>query len=210
MLLLMCDREEAAGVIIWGEEVQRGAYILRIEIERPVSVAFGRYRGGQTVALPAGHLLYVGSAMGRKGSTTLARRLLRHATRSGERRPHAIRASLLRAFRRAGMGSGRLRPPPAKRLHWHVDYLLDEPGATIDAVLAIRSAQRYEALLAEALARSPHTEEIVAGLGAADDPGRTHLLRLVGGERAWRDLLSSVREELLDHQDDGDPRSQHQ
>ncbi len=148
--------------------------------------------------------------MGRKGSTTLARRLLRHATRSGERPPHAIRSTLLQRFDDEGLGPARLRPPSAKRLHWHVDYLLDEPAATIDAVLAIRSSRRCEDRLAGLLVRWPHAVEMAAGLGATDAPGRTHLLRLEGGERAWHDLLQTLREEVLDHQDNADPRCQHQ
>ncbi len=211
MLLLMCDGEGADGIVIWGEEaVQSGVYVLRIRVERPLSVVFGRHRGGRPLAVPAGHFVYVGSAMGRKGSTTLARRLLRHATRSGERPPHSLRASLLRCFRRAGLGSHRLRPPEEKRLHWHVDYLLDEVAATLDAVLAIRSSRRKEDQVAGVLARSPHTAALSQGLGATDAAGRTHLLRMAGGAGAWSGLLRTLREEILDHEDDADSGRQDQ
>ena len=210
MLLLMCDGEEASGIIIWGERAQSGAYVLRICVEEPRTVSFGRYGGGRPISVPAGHVLYVGSAMGSRGSTTLARRLLRHTTRSGGRPPHPMRALLLRRFRQVGLGPDDLHPPTAKRLHWHVDYLLEEPAVTVDAVLAIRSSRRYEGLLADLLARSPHTEKIVAGLGATDVPGRTHLMRLDGGKGAWRDVLKMLRDEILNEQDDANPGRQHQ
>ena len=211
MLLLMCDGEAADGVVIWGEEgVQSGAYVLRIRVERPLTVVFGRHRGGRPLAVPAGHVIYVGSAMGRKGSTTLARRLLRHVTRSGQRPPHSLRASLLHCFRRAGLGSRRLKPPEEKRLHWHVDYLLDEVAAELDAVLAIRSSRRKEEQVAGVLARWPHTAALSQGLGATDAAARTHLLCLAGGAAAWPDLLRTLRGEILDHQDDADPGRQDQ
>jgi len=109
-----------------------------------------------------------------------------------------------------GLGPDDLRPPAAKRLHWHVDYLLDAPAVVVDAVLAIRSSRRDEGLLADLLARSLHTEEIGAGLGATDAPGRTHLMRLVGGKRAWRDVLEMFRNEVLNDQNDADTGCQHQ
>lgn len=206
----MLDDEKVTRVLIWGGGGERGAYVLLIGVERPLSLVFGRYRGGRPVSLPAGWYLYVGSAMRGAGSTTLARRLLRHATRSGRRPPHSIREELLGRLREAGLGPDRLRPPQAKRLHWHVDYLLDEPAATLEAVLAIRSDRRYEERLADLLARQPQSRETAAGLGATDAPGRTHLLRLEGGEQAWRALVYAVRIAILNHEDNADPCDQDQ
>lgn len=204
MLLLMVGCDDVDPVLIWGEDVASGAYVLRIGVERPLHVRFGRYHGGRAVAVPAGRFVYVGSAMGRKGSTTLARRLLRHATRSGARPPHGIRDILLGRLRETGLAEAGVRPPATKRLHWHVDYLLDEGAARLEAVLAIRSLQRGEERLAELVRRSPHTAALAPGLGAADAPGDTHLLRLKGDEEAWRDLLRTLREGRSDHDDDGD------
>ena len=210
MLLGMSTGEGADGIIIWGERAESGAYLLRIRIDRSLTVAFGRYRGGRSIPVPAGYVLYVGSAMGQRGSTTLARRLLRHATRSGKRQAHPIRALLLQRLRRARMGPGRLRPPTAKRLHWHVDYLLNEPKATIDALLILRSSHRQEDALASLVAGSSHTTELSRGLGATDAGGRTHLLLLHGGASAWRHLLRTVREGILNHENHDDSRSQDQ
>ena len=210
MLLRMSDGEDVDRITIWGEAAESGAYLLRIRIERPLTVAFGRYRGGRPIPVPAGHVVYVGSAMGRQGSTTLAHRLLRHATRSRKRPAHPIRASLLRRFRRARMGPDDLRPPTAKRLHWHVDYLLDEPTATIDALLILRSSHRRESALARLVASSSHTTELARGLGATDAARRTHLLRLYGGASAWRDLLRTIRADVLNRENNGESGSEDQ
>ena len=192
MLLLMFEGDGTESIIIWGEEVASGAYVLRIGVERPLRIRFGRYRQGQAVAVPAGRYVYVGSAMGRTGSTTLARRLLRHATRSGERPPHPIRDVLLNRLREVGLAAASVRPPATKRLYWHVDYLLDETVATLEAILVIRSTRREEGPLAKRLACSSRTAMLAPGLGAADAPGSAHLLRLEGGGGAWRDLLQTM------------------
>lgn len=206
----MFEGDDVDPVIIWGEEAVSGAYVLRIGVEQPLHVHFGRYREGRAIAVPAGRLVYVGSAMGRKGSTTLARRLLRHATRSEGRPPHGIRDTLLGWLQEAGLAPAGVRPPATKRLHWHVDYLLDEGAATLEAVLVIRSVQREEGRLAELLGQSPHTAPLAPGLGAADAPGSTHLLRLDGGEGAWREMLRTLHAAGLDGDDDGDAGAQDQ
>ena len=55
----------------------------RVRLAAPRAVVFGRFRGGQPIAVPAGDIFYVGSALG-----GLAARLLRHATRLC---PHRLR-----------------------------------------------------------------------------------------------------------------------
>ena len=172
-----------------------GVYILYVRVAAPLSVVFGRFHGSQAVAVPAGDYLYVGSAL-----SGLAGRLLRHATRSSVRSsalqrglereeerakaldyepdapPHAIRDELAAQLAAAGLAA---RMPTTKRLHWHIDYLLDELDAELVGVWAWRTAAPLEGVLADWLAAQPGVVPLAVGLGASDDRGRTHLLRMV-------------------------------
>ena len=186
-----------------------GVYVLRVAVMAPLSVVFGRFDGGRAVAVPAGDYLYVGSALGRRGATALAGRLMRHATRSqvrspalqrapqaasspptalrrsttngaGGREPHAIRAELQVRLTAAGLPAAL---PAGKRLHWHIDYLLDVPAAEIVGVWVWRTAERLEGPLVDWLMAQPGVALLAVGLGASDDRGRTHLLRVTDNER---------------------------
>ena len=169
--------------------VESGAYVLRMRVAAPLSLSFGRFQGGRPVTVPEGEVLYVGSAMGRRGSGTLARRLLRHATRTPPLPPHPIRDELLVRLQKADMGGPALAPPAGKRLRWHVDYLLDRPEATLTHVLAIRSRHPLEATLAQRLNEDPCTAIIAPGLGASDSPAPAHLLRLDAPPSWWEALV---------------------
>lgn len=181
-----------------GDDSRTGAYILWLNVRAKVAVTFGRFQGGRPVHVPAGTVAYVGSAMGTQGATALAGRLLRHATRTGERPPHAIRAALFDALQNAGMGAPEIRPPHAKRLHWHIDYLLDENEAEIIHVTAIRTAARLESALARRLAALPGVVPLAPGLGASDARGQTHLLHYADRDTPQRmamiitDLVASA------------------
>ncbi len=137
--------------------------------------------GGEAIAVPAGECLYVGSARG--GGNAMAHRLVRHATRTGGKPPHGIRASLLELF-----ASDVARSPAGKRLHWHIDYLLDSDHAEVSAAILFGDALGVERDLAARLNADPCTSPIALGLGAQDDRGNTHLLQVVGDDTWWRDL----------------------
>lgn len=177
-------------VLVLGADFPTGCYVLRIRVARDLVQRFGRYDGGRSVPLPAGAYAYLGSAMGR-GASGLVRRLLRHCHRSEGRPPQAIRGALLRGFIDAGLASSDEDPLPRgeKRLHWHVDHLLDRAEAEIDGVLILRSPQRLEPALARRLAEDPRSAPVAPGLGASDAPGATHLLRVPGGADWWADLV---------------------
>jgi Uri superfamily endonuclease len=160
-----------------GEPCQTGTYVLWLTARQDCAVAFGRLAGGRPLAVPAGHYAYVGSAMGR-GGVSPASRLLRHATRSAGKPPHAIRAALVDSLVAARLTLPRGFPPQAKRLRWHVDYLLDEPTVEIAHVTLIRATTRLESVVAHRLAALPEAGPLWPGLGAGDAPGETHLLRL--------------------------------
>jgi Uri superfamily endonuclease len=158
-------------ITAWGDEGSGGTYLLWLTVAAPVAVVFGRFQGGQPVLVPAGNALYVGSAMG-----GLAARLLRHATRCAGP-PQPIRAAMLAEFPALGLTNGRCHPPSGKKLHWHIDYLVEETAVTLTHVLLIRRPQRLEETLAHCLAAQPQTFLIAPGLGASDaHRGGAHLL----------------------------------
>ena len=135
--------------------------------------------------MPHGDYFYVGSALAQKGATSLARRLLRHASRSDGQSPQPIRQRMLDLFSKIGLGPNPLHPPTGKKLHWHVDFLLDEQATELTAVYLIRSPQRFEEHAARWLMDLPEVSAIVSGLGATDDPGGTHLLRVTAVSNWW-------------------------
>ena len=173
---------------IFGDKGQGGTYLLRIHLQTATELTFGRFQHGKRFTLPLGDYIYVGSALNPRGATSLAPRLLRHATRTGERPPHPIRERLLERFLELEMGSAQLRPPKTKKLYWNVDHLIDLLEADLVGVFAIRSPHRLEAELGQWLAAGPGTEIVVPGLGANDAPGGTHLLEVTGGEAWWSTL----------------------
>lgn len=165
-------------ILIIGDDSQAGTYVLRIRLKEDTALRFGRFKQGKRMSLPAGDYAYVGSALAQKGATSLARRLIRHATRSGDKPPHAIRQEMMNRFVECGLGPCNLLPKYRKTLHWHIDFLLDLQSAEIVSLIAIRSPERLENRIAKRLARDPQTQIIEPGLGANDAPGDTHLLRL--------------------------------
>ena len=185
-------------IAIIGEESHAGTYILRIHLKEDTTLRFGRFKKGKLISLPAGEYAYVGSALSEKGATTLGRRLVRHATRSGDQQPHRIREMMLHQFAERGLGDGNLLPRRGKTLHWNVDFLLDLPAAELVGISAIRSRKRLEDRLAKQLEEDPHTGIIERGLGANDVPGNTHLLHINATEAWWAslpNLLVSMAEE---------------
>ena len=183
---------ENENIIIIGGESQAGTYILRIRLREGATLRFGRFKSGKLISLPAGEYAYVGSALSEKGSTSLARRLIRHATRSRGQRPHCIRENMIRRFVECGLGNGNLLPKRGKTLFWNIDFLLDLGSAEILGVYVIRSSERLESRLAKQLERDSHTEVIERGLGANDVPGNTHVLRVRAEEPWWASLAAQL------------------
>ncbi|MCB0064639.1 MAG: GIY-YIG nuclease family protein [Caldilineaceae bacterium] len=180
-------QEQRRAVIVMGDAGVQGVYLLRIALPTALTLTFGRFRGGRPFDLPAGDYLYVGSAMGQRGSATLAARLLRHATRSGDQPPHSIRTELAAALD-TDAATAAPQPPPTKRCRWHIDFLLDQPMVALIQVYVLRTPDRMEQPLADWLLQEPATDVIVPGLGASDHPGATHLVR-VTASAAWWDTL---------------------
>ena len=181
---------------IIGGDSQAGTYVLRIRLKENTTLQFGRFKKGKLISLPIGDYIYIGSALSEKGSTSLARRLIRHATRSGDKPPHAIREKMMNQFAEYGLGSGNLLLRQGKTLHWNVDFLLDLQSAEIVNIFVIRSLQRLENRIAKWLERDPQTDIIEPGLGANDAPGATHLLCLRADDIGWMSLTDNVMDLL--------------
>ena len=183
---------EIPSILIIGDASQAGTYVLRVCLKENTTLQFGRFKKGKLISMPAGDYTYVGSALSEKGATSLARRLIRHATRSGDKPPHAIREKMVNQFTECGLGSGNLLPRQGKTLHWNVDFLLDLQSVEIVNIFAIRSPERLENRIAEWIERDPHTEIIEPGLGANDAPGATHLLRIQANDMWWASLIDDA------------------
>jgi Uri superfamily endonuclease len=179
---------EIPNIVIIGGESRAGTYVLRIRLIEDTTLRFGRFKSGKLISLPAGEYAYVGSALSEKGSTSLARRLIRHATRSRGQRPHRIREEMMRRFVECGLGNGNLLPKDGKALFWNIDFLLDLGSAEIVSLYVVRLPKRLESMLAKQLERDSHTQVIERGLGANDVPGNTHLLHVSAEEPWWESL----------------------
>jgi Uri superfamily endonuclease len=161
----------------FGNKSRQGSYLLLIDLSAPVQVSFGRFMGGREIPLDRGCYLYVGSALGsRPGSFPLASRLLRHASRSGERPPHALRERLVQQLESSGFEPK--RGISCKRLHWHIDYLLDIPEAELAHIVMVMGPSRLEHPLAELVASTPGASPVAERLGAQDAAAGTHLFRI--------------------------------
>lgn len=169
----------------WGRGAQGGTYLLQLRVNQPLFICFGRFQAGKPLAVPQGDYLYVGSALAQKGATSLARRLMRHASRSDGRKPQPIQQKMVTLFPKINLGPVPLQPPTGKKLRWHVDFLLDESAAELTAVYLIRSPQRLEEAVSRWLMTFAEVEPLVPGLGATDDPGGTHLLRVTAVSNWW-------------------------
>lgn len=187
---------ETPSIVIIGDDSQAGTYILRIHLKENTTLKFGRFKKGKLISLPIGDYVYTGSALSEKGATSLARRLIRHATRTGDKLPHPIRGKMINRFIECGLGPRDLLPKHGKTLHWNIDFLLDLQSAELVNIFAIRSPERLEDRLAKRLEQDPHTEIIEPGLGANDTPGNTHLLHIRRDRMWWASLTDKVKRVL--------------
>ena len=188
---------EIPSIHIIGDDSQAGTYILGIRLKENTTLQFGRFKKGKRISLPTSDYVYVGSALSEKGATSLARRLIRHATRSGDKPPHAIRGKMVNQFHNCGLGPPDPFPKNGKKLFWNVDFLLDLQLTEIVNVIAIRSPERLEYTLAELLERDTDTQIIEKGLGANDTPRNTHLLRVPTDETWWTSLADNIQENFV-------------
>ena len=167
----MISKSNTASLYYFGPKISQGSYVLRIKVHEHLSMSFEHFKGGKMINVQSGEYLYIGSAMGLTGSTCLAKRLLRHASRCGAGSPHAIREDMLNEFSQCGLASAELQAPVRKTLRWNVDHLLDKPSVDLIAVYVVRCDQKLESKIGDLLENDSATVVFEKGLGANDRPG---------------------------------------
>lgn len=178
-----------------------GFYLLLIRLKLDHEIQFGRYEGGRTQFLPRGFYLYIGSALAQKGASSLGYRLIRHTTRTSGKSPHMIQKMLHVSLQDAGILS---KVPTEKRLHWHIDYLLDLDTAEIQAVMVVRNDTPDEKMIAQKISAMPGITIPAKGLGAGDNPGGTHLLGVAKPDIIWSQIIDWITKQT--NSDDGKPK----
>jgi Uri superfamily endonuclease len=95
-----------------------------------------------------GYYFYIGSAMGDSGSTTLINRVNRH-----------------------------ISPSESKKMHWHIDYLLNNKFILVHCIYLIPSLQNLECLIATELLRM--SDGHINKFGSSDCLCKSHLLYFI-------------------------------
>lgn len=90
----------------------KGSYLLAVYLQKAKSIIIGAL--GE-ISFRKGFYIYVGSALGEKGSSSLLNRVKRHVS-----------------------------PPDQKKTHWHIDYLLNDEDVVIITLYLIPSGQKME------------------------------------------------------------------
>ena len=188
---------EIPKISILGDDSQAGTYVLRIQLRKKTHLTFGGFKKGKLISLPAGHYTYIGSALSETGSTSLARRLVRHATRTSSKPHHNIREHMLNQFNACGLGPPNPLPKNGKKLFWNIDHLLDLEISEIINLIAIRSPIRLENAIGSYLENNKDTKIIEKGLGANDTPNNTYILHVVMDDMWWSSLVDDIQTNFL-------------
>lgn len=161
----------------FGNNSRQGTYALFIALSKELGLSFGKFLKGKSISLEPGIYLYIGSALGENAAAMpLARRLVRHASRSGGKAPHKIRNEMICFFQENNLATKDFQPPPDKKLHWHIDYLLDSLNTQILKAYIIRSPLRMETAVSDMVLSLDETFVIARKLGAGDTRSGTHLV----------------------------------
>ena len=120
----------------------KGSYILVIYIPEKVIIYIGSL--GE-LTFNQGFYLYIGSAMGNFGSSTLVNRVKRH-----------------------------LQPSENKKTHWHIDYLLNRKRNIISQLYLIPSLERLECIVAKDLLQR-YADNHIKDFGSSDCNCKSHL-----------------------------------
>ncbi len=186
----------------FGRSSRQGTYALFIHLAKELNLAFGKFHQGRTIRLNPDTYLYVGSALGKSPrSMPLARRLVRHASRSGSKPPHKAREELIRYCRQHGLAEQTLQAPSEKKQRWHIDYLLDSEHAEITGITIIRFPARLETALSDMALASEETFIVARGLGAQDTGNSTHLYGIRDPD-TFRHAFETGIEKILNRQND--------
>ena len=172
---------------IFGNKYTMGSYILFIRISSSFQLAFGRFQKSRLFSIPDGDYLYIGSALGKRGDP-LARRLIRHASRSNGKPPHKIQSEIIKLFSKNDAVKSCAFIASEKKLHWHIDYFLEHSEAEITHVLIMRHPEKLEHHLSEFLASIRETSLVAPRLGAQDTRNSSHILRLTDQKKTLEQL----------------------
>ena len=187
-------------ITVIGHHLPCGIYVLLISVLSDLELAFGGFKKGKVIHLPQAEYIYTGSALGKKGSTCLAHRLVRHTTRTPNRMPHQIRPNVLEFFSDIKLANGELIPRTAKTLYWNIDHLLNQIEVEISGLACIRIEEPLEVKIGKMLELRSDTSIIEKGLGANDIKGNTHFLQLADSGKNWPLLIDSLVEIWSIHQ----------
>jgi len=120
----------------------KGTYIIVIFLKKHIQISIGALG---LISFKKGYYLYIGSAMGDFGSSTLINRVKRH-----------------------------ISPPENKKIHWHIDYFLNNQETSIVQLNLIPSRQKLECILAEELISQ--SDGYIKKFGSSDCNCLSHLI----------------------------------
>jgi len=130
-------------------KAEPGTYALLLKLDNQERITIGKLG---TFDFPAGYYLYVGSALG----------------------PGGLRARLARHRRASKSPSGSNSGQGGKKLHWHIDYLLQR--AQLIEVWSMASEERLECKWSEVARGLPGAQVPVRGFGSSDCCCPAHLI----------------------------------
>jgi Uri superfamily endonuclease len=126
-----------------------GTYALLLRLDKRERITVGKLG---TFDFPVGYYLYVGSALG----------------------PGGLRARLARHRRGSDSSSQPNSDPTGKKLHWHIDYLLQR--ARLVEVWSVTSEERLECKWGEVASGLSGAQVPVWGFGSSDCRCPAHLI----------------------------------
>jgi Uri superfamily endonuclease len=130
-------------------DAEPGTYALLLKLDKQERITIGKLG---TFNFPAGYYLYVGSALG----------------------PGGLRARLARHRRDSENSTGSSSSPRGKKLHWHIDYLLQR--AQLVEVWSVASEERLECKWSEVARGLSGAQVLVRGFGSSDCCCPAHLI----------------------------------
>jgi len=173
-----------------GKSTQNGTYLLRITLDKSHTLSFGRFDGGRKIEVIAGEYFYIGSALAKRGATSLGNRLQRHCRKTPSKTNHRILHELRSYFDSVGIKY--TSSPSPKKLFWNIDHLLDIDDAEVIGVIFARNPIPLENDWSKFLEKSGRTSIFAKGLGANDSPGHTHVQRFDEPDEIWWEQLPAL------------------
>ncbi len=148
-------------------DIRRATYVLAIHLKESSVIQIGT-RTDKKIAFPAGYYVYIGSAMGRKGSSSIQNRLIRHATRRNGKHQGILGLLRKQLFISTQLKSPTIPAQYSKKLHWHIDFFLENHNTSIKKIYVIFTSQPLEEKLSLFLNSHNAFAPIEKGLGASD------------------------------------------